>query len=75
MQLLARQFDLFNGGPLVRVTTAAPAIRSKPVDLRRRRDLLKIIEKARQMAADGSGRVPRYLEAVPHDAAARVVAT
>jgi ATP-dependent helicase/nuclease subunit A len=71
MQLLARQFDLFNGGPLVRATTAAPVIQSKPVDLRRRRDLLKIIEKARQMAADGSGKAPRYLEAVPHDAAAR----
>ena len=55
----------------VKVTTAAPAIQSEPVDLRRRRDLLKIIEKARQMAADGSGKVPRYLEAVPHDAAAR----
>jgi len=71
MQLLARQFDLLTGSPLVRVTTAAPAIQSKPVDLRRRRDLPKIIEKARQMAADGSGKAPRYLAAVPHDAAAR----
>ena len=32
-----------------------PKIQSKPVDLRQRRDLMKIVEKARQMAADGAG--------------------
>ncbi len=57
--------------PPVKVTTDAPPIRSKPVDLRRRRDLMKIIEKARQMAADGQGKRPHYLTPVPCDAAAR----
>ena len=44
---------------------------SKPVDLRQRRDLMKIVEKARQMADDGAGRRPRYLAPVSHDASAR----
>ena len=52
------------------MTTAEPPIHSKPVDPRRRRDLLKIVEKARQMAADGQGRRPRYLAPVPFDAGA-----
>ena len=55
----------------VKVTTTEPAIQSKPVDLRQRRDLMKIVEKARQMAADGSGRQPRYLAPVAYDATAR----
>ena len=55
---------------LVSVTATEPPIRSKPVDLRRRRDLLKIVEKARQMAADGQGRRPRYLAPVAADAGA-----
>jgi ATP-dependent exoDNAse (exonuclease V) beta subunit len=56
---------------LVRVTDVEPQIRSKPVDLRRRRDLMKIVEKAEQMAADGQGKRPKYLESIPYDAAAR----
>ncbi len=55
----------------VKVTTVAPTVQSKPADLRHRRDLLKILEKARQMAAAGEGRLPRYLAPVARDPAAR----
>jgi ATP-dependent helicase/nuclease subunit A len=55
----------------VRVTTVEPSIQSKPVDLRHRRDLMKIVEKAQQMAAEGQGRQPRYLTPVLPDATAR----
>ena len=58
-------------GAMVRVTTIEPPVRSKPVDLRRRRDLMKIVEKAEQMAADGQGKRPHYLAPVPCDTAAR----
>jgi hypothetical protein len=82
MELIAKRFDLTSGSELsgsgaregeamVKVTTAAPKIQSKPVDLRQRRDLMKIVEKARQMAADGSGRQSRYLGPVASDAGAR----
>jgi ATP-dependent exoDNAse (exonuclease V) beta subunit len=56
---------------MVRVTATEPAIHSKPIDLRQRRDLMKIIEKARQMARQGAGRQPRYLAPVPPDLSAR----
>jgi len=56
---------------LVKVTIDAPTVRSKPVDLRQRRDLMKIVEKAQQMAADGQGKRPHYLAPVAYDAAAR----
>lgn len=55
----------------VKVTTVEPTIQSKPVDLRQRRDLMKIVEKAQQMAGDGAGRTPRYLTPVPYDSTAR----
>jgi ATP-dependent helicase/nuclease subunit A len=55
----------------MKVTTTEPPIQSKPVDLRQRRDLTKIVEKARQMAHDGEGRLPKYVGAIPVDAAAR----
>jgi ATP-dependent helicase/nuclease subunit A len=82
IDLLARQFDLLGGRlrkelpngyatPSVRVTTTQPAIQSKPVDLRMRRDLLKIVEKAQSMAEEGSGKTSRYLAPVPHDPSAR----
>ncbi len=84
MELLDRRFDLKTGAAkatghgigneardLVTVTIAAPPVRSKPVDLRRRRDLMKMVEKAQQMAADGQGKRPHYLMPVPCDAAAR----
>ncbi len=83
MELLERHFDLKTGamkdaergrggeGETVRVTAVEPPVRSKPVDLRRRRDLMKIVEKARQMAADGQGKRPHYLATVSDDAAAR----
>jgi len=56
---------------MVRVTTVQPSVRSKPVDLRQRRDLMKIVEKG---GADGrrwAGKRPHYLTSVPCDAAAR----
>ena len=79
MELIARRFDLQSGSArrapppragshLATVTTTEPAIQSKPVDLRQRRDLLKIVEKARQMAADGQGHQSRYLGPVAPDA-------
>jgi ATP-dependent helicase/nuclease subunit A len=55
----------------VLVTSERPAIRSKPVDSRQRRDLMKIAEKAEQMAADGQGKWSRYLATVPCDVGAR----
>ena len=57
--------------PLAVVTVDPPALESKPADHRTRRDLLKIVEKAEQMAADGSGRRPRYLSAPEIAPAAR----
>ncbi|MCD4726295.1 MAG: UvrD-helicase domain-containing protein, partial [Pirellulales bacterium] len=60
-----------NPEPLVTVTTEPPPIQSKPVDLRLRRDLEKIVEKAGQMAADGAGRQPRYLAPLEVDRIAR----
>ena len=77
MELIGRRFDLLNGeyraatGGRARVTTTTPPIDSKPVDLRRRRDLMKIVDKARQMADDGAGRLPRYLATVLRDPSAR----
>ena len=56
---------------LVAVTTDEPPIHSKPIDLRQRRDLMKIVEKAQKMAADGQGKRSRYLPPVPCDANAR----
>lgn len=57
--------------PLVKVTTTEPALSSKPADRQPRRDLMKIVEKARQMAEQRQGRQPQYLAAVPPDAGAR----
>ncbi len=85
MEMIARRFDLLTGRPripnpesripnpdcLVTVTTEPPPIQSKPVDLRLRRDLEKIVEKAGQMAADGAGRQPRYLAPLEVDRTAR----
>ena len=85
MEMIARRFDLLTGQqhtpfspgtcaggePLVTVTTEPPPIQSKPVDLRLRRDLEKIVEKAGQMAADGAGRQPRYLAPPEIDRTAR----
>jgi ATP-dependent helicase/nuclease subunit A len=82
LELIAKRFDLMTGsalaGPgtgagsnLVRVTASEPQVHSKPVDLRQRRDLLKSVAKARQMAADGQGRQSKYLGPVAPDAGAR----
>jgi ATP-dependent helicase/nuclease subunit A len=56
---------------LVRVTTSEPPIQIKPVDPHRRRDLMKTVEKAQQMAADGQGKRPQYLAPVACDPGAR----
>ncbi len=56
---------------IVSVITAPPAIRSKPVDLRVRRDLEKIVAKAEKMGADGEGRRPKYLAPLEIDRTAR----
>ncbi|HUT10930.1 MAG TPA: UvrD-helicase domain-containing protein [Thermoguttaceae bacterium] len=55
----------------VRVTTTPPPVETKPPGLSRRRNLAKVIEKARKMAEGGSGRSPRYLAAVGPDPSAR----
>ena len=82
IDLLARQFHLLSGKlkralpsgyatPEVRVTTTQPAIQSKPVDLRVRRDLLKIVDKAQSMADEGGGKRSHYLAPVSYDPTAR----
>lgn len=86
MKMLERRFDLLTGRRkvakpqavnnldselLATVTITSPALESKPADHRTRRDLLEIVEKAEQMAADGSGRRPRYLAAPEIAPAAR----
>jgi ATP-dependent helicase/nuclease subunit A len=57
--------------PLVKVTLTQPPIQSKPIDLRQRRDLMKILEKARQMADEGQGRMPQYMATISPDPTAR----
>lgn len=87
MEMLARRFDLATGQQrgegrgardegkasrsCVKVTMEEPVVHVKPVDPRRRRDLLKIVEKAEQMAADGQGRQPRFLDSIDPDFSAR----
>ena len=85
MELLAKRFDLATGQQrepfspgtctggesLAAVITAPPALRSKPVDLRVRRDLEKIVAKAEKMGADGEGRRPIYLAPLEVDRTAR----
>ncbi len=75
MELLGRRFDLLDG------TTKDAAVRAPR--LRRgaqttakpqaalRRDLKKVIEQAGKMAAQGRGRVPKYIDPAPRDHAAR----
>ena len=55
----------------LKITIAIPLIQSKPIDLRNRRNLMKIVEKAEQMAADGQGKRPQHLVPVPGDPGAR----
>jgi ATP-dependent helicase/nuclease subunit A len=56
---------------LVRATTARPESTAQPVDLRPRRDLMKIVEQAGKMGANGQGRLPMHLAPIAADAAAR----
>ncbi len=80
--LLGQRFDLLKGTlkvelpvglavPEVRVTTRQPAVGSKPVDLRQRRDLMKILDQARQMAAERMGKTPGYLAPLSADPTGR----
>ena len=55
----------------IRVTVAEPPLDSKPVASSRRRSLQKIVEKAREMADTGSGRLPQLIAPVPVDRSAR----
>jgi len=75
MKLLGRRFDLLDGTSKD-VTTKAPRLRrgaqtaAKP-QAAVRRDLEKVIEQAGKMAAQGQCRVPKYIDPVPRDHAAR----
>jgi ATP-dependent helicase/nuclease subunit A len=55
----------------VRVTASEPAVSVEPQDKGAWRDIGKLIEEARQMAARGEGCVPEHLAPVPPDAAGR----
>ena len=57
--------------PCLRVTSQEPPVGREPAAAAARRNLDDLIEKARQMAAQGEGRRPKYLAAVPPDAAGR----
>ncbi|MEX2306351.1 MAG: UvrD-helicase domain-containing protein [Pirellulales bacterium] len=81
MKLVAERFDLADGQliarlppdnetPQVRVTTD-PATEYKPVGRSRGPDLMKMLEEAHQLAADGDGVVPATVAAIPVDCAAR----
>jgi len=56
---------------LVRVTTARPPLGSKAAVRPARQDLEKLIQKARRLAARGSGRIPEHLGPVLPDPKAR----
>jgi ATP-dependent helicase/nuclease subunit A len=80
MELLASRFDVGSGVPcsssaaacpLARATQTRPAIDAKPKDFRSHPDLMKMIEKADDLAAKGQGGRPRYMEPVARDASAR----
>jgi len=81
-RLINRRFDPLSGRmrvvvpdghptPEITVTTTEPPLGSRPSGGPVRRDLRKIVDKARQMAADGGGSLPEGLGPVPPEAAAR----
>jgi ATP-dependent helicase/nuclease subunit A len=81
-RLISRRFDPLSGRmrvalpagyptPEIAVTFTEPPLKSRPSGGPVRRDLQKIVDKARQMAADGGGSLPEGLGPVPPDAAAR----
>ena len=81
MELLARRFSLTTGEPRdgataaedvrVKVTTAEPPLSGAPPSGEARRQLKRIVERAREAAGKGTGRVPPHLAPVPPDAGAR----
>jgi ATP-dependent exoDNAse (exonuclease V) beta subunit len=76
-ELLCRHFDPVtgqarkdpSGGVLVKVTMSEPPAGVKPAGPPARRNMDRLLEKARQMAAEGRGRAPKCLAAVPPDPA------
>ena len=56
-----------DGDIQIAVTTSEPPVETKPSGKAVRRDLRKIVEKARQMAAKGQGHVPPHLDPVLPD--------
>jgi ATP-dependent helicase/nuclease subunit A len=82
MKLLAERFDLATGAlrgelpadyppPQVLVTDTDPATEFKPVGSGRGRDLIAMVEEARDLAASGGGSVPPDAGPIPADVAAR----
>jgi ATP-dependent helicase/nuclease subunit A len=78
MQLLKRQFDLGSGAwiadparILAKVIQEEPPLGQKPAGMPARHDLHQVIDKTRALVAAGTGEVPRDIEAVPVDLAAR----
>ncbi len=85
MDLLDTRFDLLAGRPKcdlpdkvsvrddvrVRVTTDEPAVEAEPSSKTARRDIKKLVEKARQMAESGSGKIPELLDPIAPDPTAR----
>jgi len=79
MELLERRFDLTTGEPRdgaaegvrAKVTTVEPPLAGTPAGGETPRQLKRIVEKARDAARKGAGRVPAHLAPVPPDAAAR----
>ena len=75
MELLGRRFNLLSGqprdasaGPVrVKVTTSPPPLTTKPAETPRRRSIEQLVEKAAALAAEGRGRLPRWLDPVPPD--------
>ena len=82
MKLLGEHFDLTDGScltslptgypvPKIRVITDEPGTVRKPAGPVRGADLIKLIEKTRQLAAAGRGVVPAEVKPIPPDSQAR----
>lgn len=81
-ELLARRFDLENGEllaelpdelgiPQVRVTVEEPPLTGPASSSKRRESLLKIVQRAEQLAATGAGRTAQSVAAIAPDVTAR----
>jgi len=65
-QLIQDRFDGCGRGQ-VRVTTEKPPLDRKPSGKTRRADTTELVREARQMADDGTARLPKYLDPIPAD--------